>query len=224
MQGKKSFVLYCDLIHTIESLEDDEAGKLFKHLLRYVNDENPEPPDRITQLTFEPIKHQLKRDLGKWNDTRGERSKAGHEGGIKSGETRRKQKEANEAIASKRSKPNQTKPNEAVTVNVNANGSVNGTVNETVTDIKERDKLFINELSIFLNQYGRDMLNSFYDYWSEPNKSGKKMRWEMERTWDLNKRLKRWSENKNNFRNGTQQLTSDEKLADFLRTSKFAQK
>jgi hypothetical protein len=42
-KNKKSFVLYCDLIHTIEKLSNEQAGELFKHILRYVNDKDPEP-------------------------------------------------------------------------------------------------------------------------------------------------------------------------------------
>lgn len=37
-----------------------------------------------------------------------------------------------------------------------------------------------------------DILQEFFDYWSEPNKSGTKLRYELEKTWDLNRRLKRW--------------------------------
>ena len=33
--------------------------------------------------------------------------------------------------------------------------------------------------------------NNFIDYWSEKNKKGK-MRWQLQKTWDLNLRLKRW--------------------------------
>lgn len=65
-ENKKSVLLYCDIIHTVKTLTDDEAGKLFKHYLAYINDLNPEPPDRLTQITFEPIKQTLKRDLLKW--------------------------------------------------------------------------------------------------------------------------------------------------------------
>lgn len=111
-EGKKSFLLYCDYIDQFEEMTDEEAGKLIKHLLRYVNDLNPEPVDRMTGLLFNPIKKQLKRDLQRWEGTRSERSKAGHLGGIKSGETRRKQKEANEANASK------NQANEAVICNL----------------------------------------------------------------------------------------------------------
>jgi hypothetical protein len=42
-KDKNSFLLYCDIIHTVEKLDDVQAGKLFKHLLKYVNDQNPTP-------------------------------------------------------------------------------------------------------------------------------------------------------------------------------------
>jgi hypothetical protein len=77
MEGKKSIVLYVDLIHTFDALEDAEAGKLIKHIFRYVNDLSPVAPDKITQIAFEPIKLQLKRDLKKWEEIRGKRSEAG---------------------------------------------------------------------------------------------------------------------------------------------------
>jgi len=120
--NKKSVILYCDVIHTFEVLEDDEAGRLIKHFLRYVNDLNPVAPDKLTQIAFEPIKQQLKRDLIKWEDKKDIKSISGHLGGIKSGEVRRKQKEANEANASKLK---QKEANEAVTVNVTVNDNVN---------------------------------------------------------------------------------------------------
>lgn len=65
---KKSFLLYCDIIHTVEKLPDDKAGQLFKHILQYTNDLNPESGDLIVQLAFEPIKQSLKRDLKKYEN------------------------------------------------------------------------------------------------------------------------------------------------------------
>ena len=75
--NKKSFLLYCDLIHTVEKLSDDQAGKLFKHVLEYVNDLNPETEDLLTQVCFEPIKQSLKRDLKKWTKQHEQRIAAG---------------------------------------------------------------------------------------------------------------------------------------------------
>lgn len=64
--NKKSVLLYCDIIHTVKELTNEEAGILFKHYLSYINDLNPTPPDKLTQIVFEPIKQNLKRDLRKW--------------------------------------------------------------------------------------------------------------------------------------------------------------
>ena len=64
--NKKSFILYCDLIHTVSHLNDEQAGRLLKHILSYVNDENPQSDDVITNLSFEPVKQALKRDLKKY--------------------------------------------------------------------------------------------------------------------------------------------------------------
>lgn len=73
-KDKKSFVAYCDWLESFEELTDEEAGRLAKHLFRYVNDLNPEPPDKITKMCFIPIKQSLKRDLVKYEE-RAERAR-----------------------------------------------------------------------------------------------------------------------------------------------------
>lgn len=130
MKNKKSFILYTDLIHTVEKMPDDKAGELFKTILQYVNDQNPEPTDLIIALTFEPVRQQLKRDLTDWRETVEKRREAGRSGGKQSGITRSKpkQNEANEANASILK---QTEANEAVTDN--------GTDNVTGNDNKKRE-------------------------------------------------------------------------------------
>ena len=119
-EGKKSFVLYIDLIHTVDKMPNEKAGELFKHILNYVNDKNPETDDLIIQLTFEPIKQQLKRDLKKW-ESLAERNKInGSKGG-------RPKTHVNP------NKPtgfsgNPNEPKKPVSVSVNVNGNVNGNV------------------------------------------------------------------------------------------------
>jgi hypothetical protein len=68
-KDKKSVLIYVDWISIFDELSDEEAGKLVKHLFRYVNDRNPEAPDRLTKLLFEPIKQTLKRDLVNYQTT-----------------------------------------------------------------------------------------------------------------------------------------------------------
>lgn len=97
-EEKKSFVLYCDMIHTVELLTDESAGRFLKHLLRYVNDQKPEESDPLVKIAFAPIEQQLKRDLDAWRKRKEINAKNGREGGIKSGESRKNK--ANEANAS----------------------------------------------------------------------------------------------------------------------------
>ena len=67
---KNSFLLYCDIIHTVEKLKDVDAGALLKHILRYVNDQHPVTDNPIVEIAFEPIRQSLKRDLLKYENIR----------------------------------------------------------------------------------------------------------------------------------------------------------
>jgi hypothetical protein len=76
-ENKKGFILYADQKELFTQLSDEQAGKLIKHIFRYVNDENPVSEDVIINIAFTPIKQHLKRDLDKFNETKERRSKAG---------------------------------------------------------------------------------------------------------------------------------------------------
>jgi hypothetical protein len=61
--------------------------------------------------------------------------------------------------------------------------------------IEERKLKFADTLKPFLELYGKEMLNEFYAYWTEHNPKGKKMRFEMERAWGIERRLATWNKN-----------------------------
>lgn len=125
MEGKRSFILYCDLINTVEKLPDDKAGQLFKIILNYVNDNNPVIDDILLDVTFEPIKQQFKRDLESWNKTKEGRSKAGKA----SAEKRRLMK-----LQEQQDSTNSTNVNFVQQDSTNSTVNVNDTVNDN--DIK----------------------------------------------------------------------------------------
>lgn len=64
---------------------------------------------------------------------------------------------------------------------------------------------FISDIRQYLPEYGRDMLNNFYRYWSEKAPEGK-MKFQMEETWETKLRLIRWKSN--NFDKSTEQFKS----------------
>lgn len=56
-----------------------------------------------------------------------------------------------------------------------------------------RKESFYQSLIPFVGKYPKDMIRAFFDYWSELNKSETKMRYELEKTWELPKRLATWA-------------------------------
>ena len=68
-----------------------------------------------------------------------------------------------------------------------------------VKNIEQRKADFKNELLNYRNDYNDDTLKNFFNYWIEPNKTKNKMRFELEKTWDMNLRLQRWNKNNTKF-------------------------
>ncbi len=198
-QGKKSFLLYCDLIGTFEELTDDEAGKLIKHVLRYVNDMNPDAPDRLTKITFEPIKQALKRDLVKYEQIREKKRFAG----LASAESRKQIQQVLTGVDTPQHKATHSTVIDSVSDSVSDSVIVSDIDKEkknillkkreeAVASALVRKKQFYNSLIPFLDKYPKEMLKAFYDYWSEMNKTQTKMLFEFKPTFEISKRLATW--------------------------------
>jgi|7_EtaG_2_1085326.scaffolds.fasta_scaffold00750_19 hypothetical protein len=67
-------------------------------------------------------------------------------------------------------------------------------------NINIRKQIFVNNVET-LNILNQQEKEKFIDYWTETNKSGKKMLYEMQRTFDIKLRLKRWAANNQNWNN-----------------------
>jgi hypothetical protein len=230
-ENKKSIIVYADWIVLFESLSNEEAGLLIKHFFRYVNDLKPIAPDRITELSFIPIKQALKRDLDKWESTLEERSINGRKGNLKKYnldlyiefEAGKYTLEQAEQIAKTRkaSLPDSsaTKTLANVADNVNDNVNVNDIKKEN--NIEQRKLKFASTLKSFVDIYGRDLIKEFYDYWTEPNKSNTKFKQELEKTWSLERRLETWAKNDINFnkqKNGKSNVTDTEQFKNLTKT------
>ena len=60
--------------------------------------------------------------------------------------------------------------------------------------IKDKKIAFKTELKPFLEIYGKDMINAFFLHWTQPEnvKHPKKLKWELEDSWELKNRLISW--------------------------------
>ena len=91
--------------------------------------------------------------------------------------------------------------------------------------LAERRQLFLASLAPYKERYGQEMVTHFGDYWTEPNRSLTKMRFELQHTWSTALRLATWARNDKTFMHNhnshdkTPRPTAAELIADAQRTA-----
>jgi hypothetical protein len=208
-KDKKAFIVYSNWEQTFENLTDEEAGRLIKHLFRYVNDREPVAPDRITEIVFEPLKAVIKVDLKKYEKVIENKSYQGKLGNLKrwhndlfllvENNTISLDEAEVKALNRKTSVSDKNiavaiKPLQNIADNVNDNDNVN-----VINKIEARSQIFKDSLLQYKDKYQVNMLKEFYNYWTEPNQSKTKMRFELQKTWSLDRRLETWAKRENSF-------------------------
>lgn len=177
--GKKSFVFYTNWRNIFQELPKEKGYDLLMHMLAYVNDEDPQTDDVLINAVFAGMKNQLKDDLKNWEGKQKQRSAAG------------------KASAAARQRKATTVNERSVSSTVNGNVSVNGNGKKT---IQERKAEFKNSLYPHVEKYGSKMITEFFEYWSEHGEKDKKMRFEKERSYNLERRLRTWKSREKDFR------------------------
>jgi len=82
----------------------------------------------------------------------------------------------------------------------------NKLINNNNKDITIRAEKFSEE--VFFSNLSTEVCKEFVDYWTETNKSGTKMKFEMEKTFDIKRRLARWQKNDKKWNTKTSKLDS----------------
>lgn len=153
MKNKKSFILYADYKNTVNILNDEIAGKLFKHILSYVNDEDPQTEDIVLKIAFEPIKQQLKRDLDRWKDIKVKRSDAG-----------KKSAEKRQQVSTSVKSVQQTSTSSTVNDNVNVNVTVNKDIYRAFNHLSISQIEYLKLLEDYKKENIDDVLDAIENY------------------------------------------------------------
>lgn len=153
-KNKKSFILYADQKGVFEQLPDEYAGKLIKHIFKYVNDENPISEDLIINIAFEPIKQCLKRDLQRWEEYIDKQKLNGSKGGRPS---KPKETQETQAFLSEPKKPDSVSVSDSETDKDSDSGKkqTKRFIKPTIEEIKEE----------MLEQKMSDESERFYNYY-----------------------------------------------------------
>jgi hypothetical protein len=168
---KTGFILHFDSLNVLDELTDEQAGILFKAIRAYNLGEELNL-DFAMKMAFLPFKNQFKRDCERYE----ERCKTNKGNGLKGGRPKKPiETEITESVFEE--------PKKADNKNDNKNKNEN---------IEERKSKFYGSISLFIDKYPKKMLREFYDYWSEHGEKDKKMRFEKEKTFGIEQRLRTW--------------------------------
>ena len=221
-------VIYKSFYEAIKGLPDDIRLALHDAIMEYgLYGIEPEKLDPVARCVFVLIKPQIDANNRKYeNGKKGGRprkAEANQDASDKEPTDSQKvtDKKPNKNQTETKTKPNnnqeETKAEPNVNVNVNANDNVSKEKSKSSSldlpkkkskeeETIERRRVFYQSLIPFVEVYGKEMIRNFYDYWSEMNKSKTRMRWEGEKTWELQRRLEYWSRRDNDYKaksNGT---------------------
>lgn len=72
----------------------------------------------------------------------------------------------------------------------------------TSKTIEGRKADFAEKLKLYLDKYGKDMLNNFYLYWTQVNDGGTKMLFERQKAFQIPNRLATWKKNEHDSQGG----------------------
>ena len=203
MENKRvSFVFYRSFQEAIDEADKDTQLAIYRAISNYALDKiEPTFENPYANIMWKLIKPQL--------DANWQRFENGFKGashGYKGGNPNFKKGESNPYYNNPKDNP---KDNPKITPNVNVNVNDNDNIKETTIvakkdglslthkqDVLEKNKEeFKESIKPYLEKYDRDLLNDFFQYWTEPNKSGTRMRFQLEKTWDIGRRLARWAKN-----------------------------
>lgn len=207
---KETFIFYKDWYNMARKQRDGTRLKLYDAICQYVFD-GTTPADPSIEMVFDLIKDQLDRDRETYEKKREKQRarvmKRWHPDGIPNDTTEYHGIPTNtiydDGNVDKDEDINPLKEEKEPSKEGKKNAAPQG-----VATLAQRSKKFYNELVPFVEHYGRKMIRDFYDYWTEPNKSKSKMRFELEKTWDLNRRLVTWANRESSYDRGKAEAQS----------------
>lgn len=189
----------------VELLTDEQAGRLLKALFAFASDGSELALDQSTSVAFVAMRAYIEQNAQRYAEicekrreavqARWERTKVdGTDTSdtnvynciqVDTTDTKAKAKAKAKSITKEKEK-RETTPIAATAV-------------ATLSTKEVRAKKFYDSLVDYVGKYGAQMVREFYDYWTESNAGGARMRFEMEKVFDVGRRLATWANRDKQF-------------------------
>lgn len=194
MENKRdSMIFYRSFYECLKELDAEIKAEVYDAIFSYGLDfENVEFKNIVARSMFTLIKPQLDANIRRFENGKIPKNKQT----ISKTEANDKQKESKE----------QANVNDNDNDNVNKNENINNNVLlEKETKFKktldERKQYFKDRLIEIVKKENIDVIiaKEFFEYWTEPNQTNTKMKFELEKTYDITRRLNTWLQNNIKF-------------------------
>ena len=181
-----------------------ERGVYFDGLLSYAfTGREPEFVNPVMRALFLVCKEQIDANIRKYKNAV-QAGKNGRKGGAPKGNKNARKRVVNQSgIAIEEG--NKTTGKTTGETTLNDNDTENDNLNDTVfyekekkaeedfqEDLETRRNRFFESIKPYVEYWGRENMQRFYEYWSEKTKDGQYMRFELEDFWELPNRIALW--------------------------------
>ena len=194
--NRDTFIFYRSFKESMNDLSDKDKLTMYEAISDYSLDLKEPILSGFPKALFTLIRPILDANTQRWRNAK--------KGGAPKGNSNRKGKgktTKNQPNINQESTEHQPNKDKDVDKDVDKEYNISTKVDkEKVLSLADRTEKFKEELTQFVGKYGKDMVFAFFDYWSEPNPSKTKMRFEMQKTWDIAKRLRTWERRNNEKR------------------------
>jgi len=167
---RDSMIFYRSFYESVEGMSPIIKAEVYDAIFKYALDfKEPEFTDNVAKALFILIRPQLDANIKRFENGKKPKTKL------------------NESKTEAKNKQNESKAEANNNVNVNVNDNVNKNIN-----IEERKIKFYDSLTKYVDEYPKQMLRDFFNYWSEHGEKDKKLRFEKEKTFGIKQRLSIW--------------------------------
>ena len=181
----RNFIIHENIMRMSSQLDNEELARFFRHVYRYVESGQmpEEEPSCAVNIIFNEWRLRYEADKERYEEVSQKRREAGRKGVNK-----RWNKNGSTAQDTGDSVDEENAPTATSTVTEQPRTEAEG---EGKLEIRKDN--FYQSILPYAGQYDREMLNDFFQYWTELDKRRRRMRFEMQKTWETGKRLNLWS-------------------------------
>lgn len=206
-----------DSLDVLDELTAEQAGQLLLAMRDY-NEGKQVQLSGLLKAVFIPFKNQFDRDFEKYQAI----VLRNRENGAKGGKPKQTQENPVGILGT------QTNPDKPDNDSDSKNDNGNESDSKSNTDlqpqpipapplpkpetVEQRKQKFAQKLEPWKETYTREMLNDFYLYWTEKGEQDRKMRFEKEKVFEVERRLQYWKKIQDQKQNRFQQVQTPPKI------------